>query len=126
MTVNSFTSVSAEPPLVLVCIDRSCSLLTRFQSSPYYGINVLSSAQQELSVRFAQTADPRFEGVAWHSGSNGVPLLDHALAHFECRTLQQIDAGDHVILLGEVIDCRCSPGKPLLYHGSRYCGLNGD
>ncbi len=119
--MNSFTSVSAEPPLVLICIDLACSLLPLFQLAHAYGLNFLSESQQDLSNRFAVLPEGRFQGVGWRPGENtGVPRIDGAIGWMECRMRQRIDAGDHVILLAEVEQADSSEGKPLLYFASGY------
>lgn len=120
LTINSFTSVSLEPPLVLICIDYRSAILQRFRLAAHFGINVLTSMQRELSNRFATKPDDRFEGLAWHPGSSGVPLIDSSLAAFECVTRQVIDAGDHAIFLGEVVAAESGTGEPLLFFESAY------
>jgi flavin reductase (DIM6/NTAB) family NADH-FMN oxidoreductase RutF len=120
MTVNSFTSVSLTPPLVLICVDYSANLLPFFRAASHYAINVLAEHQQALSQRFAQRGCDRFDGVEWRPGATGVPLLPAALAHLECATTQVIEAGDHAIFLAQVIHAACFPGRPLLYFDSSY------
>lgn len=120
MTVNSFTSVSLVPPLVLFCVDYSANLLPLFRAARYYGLSVLSEEQQGLSNRFAQRGQNRFDGVGWIDGARGVPLLPGALAHLECEVRDVIEAGDHAVFLGEVAAAEASAGRPLLYFDSRY------
>ncbi len=120
ITVNSFTSVSCAPPLVLVCIDYKSSILPYFRQSAFYGINVLMQDQQNLSVRFSQPELDRFDAVGWRGGENGVPLLAGVLAAMECRVTQTVEAGDHAIFLGEVVAAQFRDGKPLLYFGGGY------
>ncbi|MEJ7608894.1 MAG: flavin reductase family protein [Bryobacteraceae bacterium] len=124
LTINSFTSVSCSPPLVLICVDFRCNILSHFRSAPYYGINVLSEAQRELSVRFSQPQGDRFADIGWSQGITGVPLLQGSLACMECCVTQTVDAGDHVVLLAEVIYARYAEGDPLLYYRSRYGALS--
>ena len=120
ITVNSFTSVSCVPPLVLVCIDYCSSILPHFRTASYFGVNVLHESQQEFSVRFSQRELDRFEGVDWRFGIHGVPLIEGVIAQLECAVTQIVEAGDHAIFLGEVVDARFWPGPPLLYFGSDY------
>lgn len=120
LTVNSFTSVSLDPPLVLICIDRKTAIVERFERAAYFGLSVLSEQQQEVSDRFAGKCDDRFEGVAWQPGPHGAPLLSLSLATFECRTTQVLDGGDHAIFLGTVLGVEIHRGRPLLYFGSGY------
>ena len=121
LTVNSFTSVSAEPPLVLICIDLGSSVLPVFQVSDAFGLNFLSAAQQEISNRFAVLPEGRFQGVDWVPGpSLGVPILRHTIGWMECRLERRIEAGDHIIFLAEVASADAHDGDPLLYFGSAY------
>lgn len=120
LTVNSFTSVSCCPPLVLVCVDYRCSILPHFRANSYYGINVLQDNQRDLSVRFSQKQLDRFDGLDWHRGETGVPLLKGCLASFECCVNQTVEAGDHAIFLAEVVSAEYDEGRPLIYFGSGY------
>jgi flavin reductase (DIM6/NTAB) family NADH-FMN oxidoreductase RutF len=120
LTINSFTSVSCEPPLVLVCIDYRAAALPHFRANPYYGINVLCDSQRNVSVRFSERQDERFDGIEWHRGITGAPLLGGCLASFECCVSQTVEAGDHAILIAEVLRAENRDGEPLIYWGSRY------
>jgi flavin reductase ActVB len=120
MTINSFTSVSMEPPLVLICIDRTCNLLAVFERAEYYGLSFLGQDQQPLSARFAQRGQDRFDGTPWVAGSTGVPLIPDALAHLQCRVTDTVPAGDHVVLIAEVISADIHSGTPLLFYESGY------
>jgi flavin reductase (DIM6/NTAB) family NADH-FMN oxidoreductase RutF len=120
LTVNSFTSVSCSPPLVLICVDYRCNILPLFRSSSWYGINVLTDRQRDLSVRFSRRDLDRFDGIPWRSSENGVPLIDSCLASLECCVSQTIEAGDHAILIGEVTAAEWGDGEPLVYFGSSY------
>jgi flavin reductase (DIM6/NTAB) family NADH-FMN oxidoreductase RutF len=123
LTVNSFTSVSCCPPLVLVCVDYRSSLLPHFRGSAYYGINILSENQRQLSVRFSQRQPDRFDGIEWMQGVCGVPLIRGCLACMECSVSQTIEAGDHAVLIAEVVRAEIRDGKPLLYYKSGYSSL---
>jgi flavin reductase (DIM6/NTAB) family NADH-FMN oxidoreductase RutF len=111
---------------VLVCIDYRCSYLPFFRSSAHYGINILQDGQLDLSVRFATMTGDRFQHVEWHRGETGVPLLAGCLASLECAVSQTVEAGDHAILIGEVLATEVHDGTPLLYYGSRYRALAED
>src|SRR4051812_49348715 len=102
MTVNSFSSVSLEPPLVLVSIDLRNAILGHFLSTRNFAINILAEHQQHLSRRFSSASEDRFCDVAWRAGETGVPLLEGVLAHLECAVAQTFEAGDHTVLIGEV------------------------
>jgi flavin reductase (DIM6/NTAB) family NADH-FMN oxidoreductase RutF len=123
ITVNSFTSVSLAPPLVLVCVDHRSQVIEHFREGEHFGINVLCEHQQELSQRFARSGPDRFRDVQWYSGKTGVPLLPDVLATFECRLVDSRPAGDHLILIGEVLHVAFVEGKPLAYFGSSYRSL---
>lgn len=120
LTVNSFTSVSASPPLVLVCIDHASSVLPVFRTAIRFAVNVLRADQEELSMRFAQLPEGRFEGVAWQLGKGGAPLIQEVLATIECETRTVIDQGDHAIFVGEAKRVSIAEGRPLLYFRSGY------
>ena len=124
MTANSFTSVSLDPPLVLVCIDHRSNVLERLRRAERLGINILHEGQQDLSVHFARRGHDRFDAVEWYSGHEGVPLIPGALATFECSTHRLVDAGDHAILIAEVLHTEHRDGRPLLYYGSAYHKLD--
>lgn len=126
LTANSFTSVSLTPPLVLVCIDQSCTILPMFRNSAYYGINILREDQRYVSTRFAQRGLDRFNGIPWRETDTGVPVLNDVIGFLECRLVQSVDAGDHCILIGEVLSAEFKDGRPLLYFNSRYRELQAD
>jgi flavin reductase (DIM6/NTAB) family NADH-FMN oxidoreductase RutF len=123
LTVNAFCSLSLTPPLVLVAVDRACSLLETFEKSGHFAINFLSSEQRNLSVRFSELPEGRFSGVSWTPGSEGAPLIEGAIGSIECRTKNIIDAGDHRALIGEVIAASIGEGEPLVFFRSGYSAL---
>jgi len=120
LTVNSFTSVSLDPPLVSICLGHAVSLIETFRAASYFGINVLAESQRAVSERFARKGQDRFEGIAWETGAHGVPLIAGVLAALECRTVERIRAGDHDILLAQMVTARVVEGRPLVYFASRY------
>jgi flavin reductase (DIM6/NTAB) family NADH-FMN oxidoreductase RutF len=120
LTVSSFTSVSLEPPLILICLGHAVSVIEHFRSAKYFGINVLAESQQLLSERFARKGHDRFDGLAWHSGETGVPLLTGVLAAIECSVHQRIRSGDHDIFVGEMLSAHVEKGEPLIYFASHY------
>ena len=123
MTVNSFTSVSVSPPLVLVCVDHSSNLLAHFRAATHYGVNVLSKTQQELSNRFASRGLDRFSDQCWEKGASSVPLLTGSLAHMECEIRNTVTAGDHDIFIAEVMRVHTADAKPLLFFDGGYQDL---
>ncbi len=125
MTASSFTSVSLDPPLVLVCVDHRAKVLEHFRRCEHVAINVLSEGQHDLSAHFAQSGQNRFDGLEWHAGHNGVPLIPDVLAALECGMHRLVDAGDHAILIAEVLRVSYREGRPLVYYGSGYHKLDG-
>lgn len=122
-TANSFTSVSLDPPLVLVCIAKSAAGYGAFISADAYCVTVLSNHQRDISNAFAKRGVDKFDGVSWTCGDTGAPILKGGLAHFECAMHQAVDAGDHAILIGRVIDFATSDQQPLCYHRGMYAAL---
>jgi len=125
MTVSAFSSVSLDPPLVLVCADKTSHTLVLIEESGVFAVNVLSHGQQALSNRFASKKDEdrRFEGLAWRRGATGAPLLPGVLGAIDCRVVAAHDAGDHVIYVGRVETAEVLAGEPLVYYASRYRAL---
>lgn len=101
-TANSFSSVSLEPPLLLVCLANSSSNYDTFCAADGFAINILAEDQTEVSNTFARPVDDRFAAVSWQRGPHGSPLLDGVCAWFDCSMERRIEAGDHVILIGRV------------------------
>jgi flavin reductase (DIM6/NTAB) family NADH-FMN oxidoreductase RutF len=120
LTVSSFTSVSLDPPLVLICLGHAVSAIHHFRAASHFGINILAEDQRALSERFARKGHDRFEGVAWHAGQTGVPLLPGALAAIECAVHRIVPMGDHDILVGEMMHAQTRDGEPLLHFGGGY------
>jgi len=101
-TANSFTSVSLEPPLLLVCLAKQSRSLATFTEAQGFAVNVLAEDQREISMTFARPGEDRFSGIGWHLGPQGSPVLDGVSAWFDCARHEVVDAGDHVILVGRV------------------------
>ena len=122
MTVTAFSSVSVNPPQVLICINESADTGEGIQESQCFAVNVLSSTQQDASNQFAggSSQQQRFESTPWTTGITGVPILDDSLMSLECRVIEKIHAGTHWIIIGEVRDCVCREGEPLLYYRGAY------
>jgi flavin reductase (DIM6/NTAB) family NADH-FMN oxidoreductase RutF len=116
LTVNSFASVSIDPLMVLWCIDKRSSALNTFLEGGKFAVHTLAVDQAEACWAFAGKEKDRFSKVNWETSSNGLPIIKDSLGIFECKTVNTIDAGDHYILLGEVIDLSFSEKAPLLYY----------
>ncbi len=119
-TANSFTSVSLEPPLVLVCIAKKALGHSAFSTSRGFAINILSENQKAESGIFASKAADKFAAVAWQSGQSGNPLIEGSVAVFDCAMEQVVDAGDHSILIGRVRDFTHNGAQPLGYSRGTY------
>jgi flavin reductase (DIM6/NTAB) family NADH-FMN oxidoreductase RutF len=126
MTVSAFCSLSLEPPLVLICIEKSASLhgvLASGNTSSQFAVNILESRQEDIARRFAEEHPDRFEGVGFTRGTTGAPILDDCLAVIECEVQSRHPAGDHTIVIGTVIASATNEGKPLLYYRGGYATL---
>ncbi len=119
-TANSFTSVSLDPPLVLVCIAKDASTFEHFRSASGYAVNILAESQRELSGHFASRRDDKFDGVSWFRGPAGNPLLPGVVAWLDCTLHQQVDAGDHLVLIGRVEALDHTALSPLGYCRGAY------
>lgn len=118
MTASSFSSVSLEPPLILICVGKAAFTHDLLLETGTFGVNILNSKQLQIGKRFAEKHGnyiDRFSDLNVVTGSTGSPLMADALAWLECRTIKAVDAGDHTIFIGEVIDSAINGGEPLLY-----------
>lgn len=120
ITINSFTSVSLEPPLVLWCLELKASSFGDFISAPSYAVSVLNASQQALSERFARHEPEPLKPHEYELWLSGAPVLAERLAAFDCRVVDRHRSGDHVILVGEVVQFDSFDGAPLMYFASRY------
>jgi len=127
LTVNSFTSVSLDPMLVLICIDKRVTGYEWLQPGQAVAVNILSEKQESVSRWFATKRENKFEGHSYSIGTTGAPLLDSPLAFLECRIVQAYEGGDHTIFLAEVEKAKVlSDGQPLLFFGGAYRALGGE
>ena len=129
-TANAFTSVSLDPPTVLICVNREASAHPVISESSVFCVNILALEQRELARRFADKAARahRFDGVSTHTEVTGAPVLDGVLAFLDCRLTEEHTAGTHTVFLGEVLAAGTRPGKPLGYFAADYrdFGLEAD
>ena len=127
LTVNSFTSVSLDPPLLLVCLAKQAASAAALIAAPCFAVNVLQTGQQPASIRFATRDEDRFGTTPWSCGEAGAPILAQSLGVFECERYAVYDGGDHHILVGEVVKASFDAGlDPLLYFRGRYRRLHFD
>jgi flavin reductase (DIM6/NTAB) family NADH-FMN oxidoreductase RutF len=121
LTASSFNSVSLDPPLVLWSLSRSASSMPGFTRGSHYAIHILAADQRALAERFAAKNGDRFAGLSTQAGAGGAPILEGALAVFECFNRSQYEEGDHIIFVGEVERCeQRENAQPLIYHGGRF------
>jgi flavin reductase (DIM6/NTAB) family NADH-FMN oxidoreductase RutF len=130
MTANAFSSVSLEPPLVLVCAKSGTDGSGWIQENGVFAVNILAEDQEDVSNYFASKERPRdsvaFEHIPYRKLVSGSPILDGVAAYLDCALAASHDAGDHVILIGEVLALGHDPdASPLLFHGGGYCRLKG-
>ncbi|HWY61855.1 MAG TPA: flavin reductase family protein [Rhizomicrobium sp.] len=124
ITVNSFTSVSLDPPLVLWCMDRKSGRHALFAAAPAFTVNILGTEHRGVSARLARPGEHALDGIALMPTELGPPALADSLAVFECAREQALAAGDHTILIGRVLRfSRHSKSAPLVYFGGRYSAL---
>lgn len=123
MTVSAFCSVSLEPPLVLICIEKNASAYEALTTSSGFVVNVLSAKQEQIARRFAIVDIDRFQGVGYARSQHGYAVLEDVLGIIECSTVATHDAGDHTIIVGEVEATTAETGSPLLYYRGGYAQL---
>jgi flavin reductase (DIM6/NTAB) family NADH-FMN oxidoreductase RutF len=127
LTVNSFTSVSLDPPLLLVCLHKMAASAAALTEASHFAVNVLQTGQQPASIRFSTRDEDRFGTTPWSCGEAGAPILRDSLGVFECRHHALHDGGDHHILIGEVVKASFDAGlDPLLFFRGRYRRLHFD
>jgi flavin reductase (DIM6/NTAB) family NADH-FMN oxidoreductase RutF len=123
-TASAVTSLSLEPPMVLVCLSQSSATGQAIASSGSFAVNILGEEHGELAVRFARKGGDKFDGVALRRGHYAGPLLDDAIAHLECRVAEQVAAGTHVVFIADVLDGTARSGEPLAYFRGRFGRLD--
>jgi len=123
MTANSFNSVSLTPPLILWSISKSTNCFDDFIAAESFAVHILAADQQELSNLFATTGEDRFANIQCTEGLSGTPILPHYSACFECKTAQQYEGGDHIIITGEVLKFSDNQLDPLLFYRGNYHNL---
>ena len=124
MTVTALCSLSLDPPLILVCVDRIATMYPHLLTATHLAVSMLTKEQDALSHRFAVVKDDRFTGVAITRASNGCALIDDALAHMECDMWARHEGGDHTIFIGRVTRAAAREAQPLVYYRGRYAHLN--
>jgi flavin reductase (DIM6/NTAB) family NADH-FMN oxidoreductase RutF len=124
MTINSFSSVSLDPPLILWSLRQSSFLFETFEEAPRFAINILAADQVEVSTRFCTPAADRFAGLPFTGGAGGVPLIEGCVAHIECETEVRYAGGDHTIFIGRVQRTASYDKSPLVFNQGRYSAVS--
>ncbi len=120
ITVNSFSSVSLDPPLVLFCLDKKNLNFDAFSMNKHFAINILSEDQEEISNNFATTSNDKFKDIEYNISINNTPILKDCLGVIECLMHAVHDGGDHQIIIGKVTNISCSDNNPLIYYKGEY------
>jgi len=126
ITVNSFSSVSLDPPLVLWSLGRGAQHFSGFLAAEHFAIHILAAGQEELSNQFATQGYDKFAGIEIIRAEDGVPQLKNCAARFHCTTAFRYEGGDHVIVVGRVTDFEHGDQRPLVFHRGRYGRLSED
>lgn len=117
LTVNSFTSVSLDPLMILWCIDKKSGNYETFKRAKSFSVNILAGNQQDACWVFADSTEKdRFSKVEWKKSNNGLPLIEGAFASLECKTVNGYEAGDHLIIIGEVTNLHKNDVEPMIYY----------
>jgi 3-hydroxy-9,10-secoandrosta-1,3,5(10)-triene-9,17-dione monooxygenase reductase component len=121
VAANSFTSVSLDPPLVLFCVGRTSTTWPRIERARHFAVNILGDHQEELSRRFATKGADRFGQTDWHLSVGGSPVLHDVLAYLDCEFWAEYDGGDHIIVVGQVLDLGVTyHARPLVFYRGEY------
>lgn len=125
LTATAFTSVSLDPPLILVCVSHKSQSYGALLERGHFAVNFLRREQEDISKRFATQRLDKFDGISHRMSALQLPILTEALAHLECVTVSRHIEGDHTILVGRVEACDTTAGAPLLYFRGQYASLGG-
>lgn len=123
ITVTAFSSLSLEPPRVLICIDRRAQIHDHLAANGYFAVNILAEDQETVSRRFASSEPDPFREIGYTEGASGAPIIHDAVAVIECKIVDLLPGGDHTIIVGEVEAAKIHEGKPLMYFRGGYAAL---
>ena len=123
MTANAVTSLSLDPPLILVCVGLEGSMHGLLKEGKCFAVNILRADQQELSTRFAKPGPKGFSGIELTSAETGAPLLTEALAYADCEVIDIVRGGDHDMFIGKMLTGATVDGEPLIFYGGHYANL---
>jgi flavin reductase ActVB len=119
-TASAFSSLSLNPPLILVCLDRGADCCDAFESASTMAVSILAAGQDSIGMRFATRGADKFSGDTAPGRTTGLPVIDGALAHVECEIDARLDGGDHVILVGKVVTASVAEKAPLLHYNRAF------
>jgi flavin reductase (DIM6/NTAB) family NADH-FMN oxidoreductase RutF len=120
LAVNAFSSISLEPPLIMVCVQKTSSTYEPLFGSEYFAVNLLAADQMPVVKVFASKREDKFSDVAWRPGPNGAPIIEGTCAHMEVQMQERLQASTHTVFLGKVVDAQFSDHPPLLYGGGAF------
>jgi flavin reductase (DIM6/NTAB) family NADH-FMN oxidoreductase RutF len=120
LTANAFMSLSLNPPLILISVDKGATCYGCFEPQNGFAVNFLSEEQEQISRRFATKGIDKFAGLQWKEGNNGAAILDGVLGYVECKITQCYDGGDHTIVVGEITGVSAAGTRPLLFFKGKY------
>ena len=120
LTANAFMSLSLNPPLAIISVDKGATCYGCFAPGNGFSVNILSEDQEDISRRFATKGIDKFADLNWHAGKNGAALIDGALGQVECQITACYDGGDHTIVVGEILDVAAEGERPLLFFKGKY------
>lgn len=124
LTANSFTSVSLDPPLILVCLDHQSKSRSVIRDSQVFAVNILNEDQRDLSSRFASKTKDKFAGNEWSTAETGAPVFQSSIGWLDCRVHKIVTAGDHDIVIGRIVAMAEHPSRPLGYFRGGYCQVS--
>jgi 4-hydroxyphenylacetate 3-hydroxylase, reductase component len=120
LTANAFMSLSLNPPLVLISVDKGVTCYACFEAGNGFTVNFLAEGQQEISKRFATKGADKFADLKWNPSSNGAAIIDGVIGYVECKITQCHDGGDHTIVVGEILNVSATGDRPLLFFKGKY------
>ena len=120
MTANAVTSLSLEPPLVLVSVDCQANMNTCLKASECFAVNILTEGQEDLSTRFAKRGPKDFSDIDHRTEITGSPVFNKSLAYVDCKVVQILPGGDHDLFIGEIIVGDTGEGRPLMFYKGKY------
>ncbi|HLT11595.1 flavin reductase family protein [Mycolicibacterium thermoresistibile] len=124
MTVNSFSAVSLNPPLVSWCVRREAPSAPAFIAASHFAVHVLDSSHAHIARQFSTPAPDKFAGIEFGTGIGGLPVLSGVIAHFECRNMRTVEVGDHIMLIGQIERYAARGGEPLIFHSGGFRSLS--